>query len=282
MINWKDCVNKSAGNERVQDIQSYLTKGITTYKAPIDEFYVEVKRIIRYCSDIHILEENDFLGPLLYVGIISKTENYIRDILFQCIKICPICRGKIASRSVAFGSVTWRKNGEFERGLFENISFSDSSAIRKELKNCLEIDIKDNELLDKMLDEFDKLCQMRHAIVHSSRILAGKNAVQLHIVSNNNNENISIKVGYAQLQECASICTACVMAFNLRVFKEMAYRWAVKWRRMTDFWDGTKENEYFSRIWDIFSSVIDRNEPYLAEMTKTKCKNAIKKEYQLD
>ena len=80
MINWKDCVNKSAGNERVQDIQSYLTTETTAYKAPIDEFYVEVKRIVKYSSDIHMLEENDFLGPLLYVGIISKTENYIKRI----------------------------------------------------------------------------------------------------------------------------------------------------------------------------------------------------------
>lgn len=46
MIKWKECVNKSAGNERVQDLQSYLTREITTYKAPIDEFYAEVKRIV--------------------------------------------------------------------------------------------------------------------------------------------------------------------------------------------------------------------------------------------
>ena len=280
MISWKECVNKSAGNERVQDIQSYLTEGIITYKAPIDEFYIEVKKIIRYGSDIHMLEENDFLGPLLYVGIISKTENYIREILAACIKICPICKSETANRSVSLGSMMWQKNGEFEKGIFENISFSDSSAIKKELKNCLRIDLKKKELLSEILDEFDKLCQMRHAIVHSSRVLAGKNAIQLNIPSNN--ERLSIKIGYAQLQECASICMACVMTFNLKLFGEMGYRWAVEWRRMTEFWDGTKENEYFTKIWDIFSSVIDRNEPSLAEMTKIKCKNEIKREYQLD
>lgn len=280
MINWKDCVNKSAGNERVQDIQSYLTTETTAYKAPIDEFYVEVKRIVKYSSDIHMLEENDFLGPLLYVGIISKTENYIREILAECIKICPICKSETANRNVSLGSMMWQKNGEFEKGIFENISFSDSSAIKKELKNCLGVDIKKNELLSKILDEFDKLCQMRHAIVHSSRVLAGKNAIQLNIPPQN--EKLIVKVGYAQLQECASICTACVMTFNLKLFEEMGQRWAVNWRRLTDFWDVEKENEYFSKIWDIFSSMIDRNEPDLAEMTKAECINAIKKEYQLD
>ena len=136
-MNWKDCVNKPVGNERVQDIQSYLVRSIITYKAPIDEFYIEVKRIIRYGSNIQMLEENDFLGPLLYVGIISKTENYIREILSACISLCPICKSATANRSVSLGSMMWQKNGEFEKGIFENISFSDSSAIRKELKNLV-------------------------------------------------------------------------------------------------------------------------------------------------
>ena len=280
MINWKDCVNKPAGNERVQDIQSYLTKEVPDYKAPIDAFYAEVKKIVMYSSDIHMLKENNFLGPLLYVGIISETENYIREILTECIKLCPISKSKIANRSVALGSMMWQKNGEFEKGIFENISFSDSSAIKKELKNCLGVDIKENELLSDMLGEFDKLCQMRHAIVHSSRILAGKNAIQLNIPSSN--EKLFIRVEYAQLQECASICTAFVMTFNLKLFGVMGQRWGVDWRRLTDFWDAEKEEEYFSRIWDIFSSVVDRNESDLAEMTKTECIKAIKTEYNVD
>ena len=141
-------------------------------------------------------------------------------------------------------------------------------------------DINKNELLSELLDEFDKLCQMRHAIVHSSRVLAGKNAIQLNIPPSI--DKLSLRVGYAQLQECASICTACVMTFNLKLFEVMGHRWAIDWRRLTDFWDEEKEDEYFSKIWDIFSSVIDRNEADLAEMTKAECINAIKIEYQLD
>lgn len=86
MISWKDCVNKSAENEKIQDIQSYLLKESSAYKEPIDAFYTEVKKIVMYSSDIQMLEENDFLGPLLFVGIISGTENYIREILTECIK----------------------------------------------------------------------------------------------------------------------------------------------------------------------------------------------------
>ena len=130
-----------------------------------------------------------------------------------------------------------------------------------------------------MLDEFDKLCQMRHAIVHSSLILAGKNAVRLNVPPNN--QKVLVNTGYAQLQECASICTSCVMALNLKLFEEMMTRWAINWRKIDDFWNIIDENHYFTGMWDVFSSEIDRTDAQLAEMTKTKCKNAVKKEFHV-
>lgn len=134
-------------------------------------------------------------------------------------------------------------------------------------------------MLNDLLDEFDKLCQMRHAIVHSSRILAGKNAVRLNVPPNN--QKVLVNTGYAQLQECASICTSCVMALNLKLFEEMMTRWAINWRKIDDFWNIIDENHYFTGIWDVFSSEIDRADAQLAEMTKTKCKNAVKKEFHV-
>lgn len=278
MIKWKECVNKTAGNETIQNIQAYLETESNVYKAPIDRFYTEVKKIIQFGSNIQVLEDNDFLGPLLYVGIISRTENYFREMMVECIKICPVCKKLVANHSISFGSVVWQKNGELEKGIFENLSFSDASAIKKEMKNCLGIEIKPSDLLAELLNEFDKLCQIRHAIVHSSRILAGKNAVKLNIPQNT--QTVLIKIEYSQLQECASICTACIMATNLKVFEEMVKRWAVDWRKLS-FWNNNYENDYFSQIWDIFASVLDRADDTLGVMTKIKCRNAIKREFQL-
>lgn len=278
MISWKNCVNRSAGQERIQNIQNYLICANSMYIAPIDRFYLSTKKIVAYGNDLQMLTENDFLGPLLYVGIISNTENYIREIIAECIKMCPICKKETASHNVSLGSIIWNKDLVIEKSIFENISFSDADAIEKELRKCTKIEIKREELLKDLLNEYDKLCQMRHAIVHSKCILAGKNATQLSIPPKEN--EVIISIGYAELQECASICTALVEAFNLKVFVEMAERWAIKWRN-DDFWDISMENDYFSELWDIFSSVIARESSSLAEMTKIKCKNAIKREFHL-
>ena len=40
------------------------------------------------------------------------------------------------------------------------------------------VEIKKEHLLWSLLIQFDTLCQMRYAIVHSSRVLAGENAIK--------------------------------------------------------------------------------------------------------
>lgn len=141
------------------------------------------------------------------------------------------------------------------------------------------IDIKKASLLWALLDEFDKLCQIRHAIVHSSRLIAGKNAIKIHIPPSNT--WVVVKVGYAEIQECASICTSMVCEINTSLFGEMARRWAVEWNK-DDFWNDKKEKETFDDLWNAFCSQVDTSDVDFQSLSKIKCKNAIKKEYNID
>lgn len=279
MVEWKECTNKSATNEKIQNIQNYCRDMHDINNSPIDAFYVERDKILSVCKDVDLLAEYEVLGPLLYVGIISATENYLRDIFAKCIKMCIICRKQIADHNISVGSIMWQQGKLVEKGIFENISFSDGSQIKKELKKCLKIEIKPADLVWSLLEEFDKLCQMRHAIVHSSRLLAGKNAVKINIPPRNS--WIEVKVGYAEIQECASICSSLVCGINTFLFNEMAKRWAVDWRK-EDFWDEKKEKETFDELWITFCSTIDSSDENFFSLTKTKCKNNIKKEYNID
>lgn len=279
MTDWKKYTNKIASNEKIQNIQSYCTTNSNVEKAPIDTFYKERNKILRLCNNVQLLEDNEVLGPLLYVGIISATENYVRDIFAESIKICPICKREITEHAISVGSIIWQQGKFVEKGIFENISFSDGSQIKREFKKCLKFDIKRTSLLWSLLDEFDKLCQMRHAIVHSSRLLAGKNAIKINIPPSNT--WVVVKVGYAEIQECASICTSMVCEINTSLFGEMARRWAVEWNK-NDFWNDKKEKETFDDLWNAFCSQMDTSDVDFESLSKIKCKNAIKKEYNMD
>lgn len=278
MVDWKKCTNKTASNEKIQNIQNYCGTS-NSDDSPIDAFYTERNQILSLCNNVELFDENEVLGPLLYVGIISATENYVRDIFAECIKVCSICKREITEHAISVGSIIWQQGNFVEKGIFENISFSDGAQIKRELKKCLKIEVKKTGLLWSLLDEFDKLCQMRHAVVHSSRLLAGKNAVKISIPPSDT--YVQVKVGYAEIQECASICTSLVCEINTFLFNEMARRWAVEWKK-DDFWNEKEEKETFDDLWKAFCSIIDNEDPNFESLSKTKCKNAIKKEFNID
>jgi len=121
------------------------------------------------------------------------------------------------------------------------------------------------------------VCELRHGIVHSNCILAGKNAIKLKLEFRSG--IVEINVEYSQLQECASICSTLVASFNTEMFEEMAKRWAVDWPK-NEAWDSSKENSMFKKIWEAFHSIIDeQNRAISVPLTMTKCKNRVKKEF---
>ncbi|MCY6356004.1 hypothetical protein [Clostridium sp. ZS2-4] len=276
---WINSVNQSGGSEKIRDINEYIEKidSGSLYKSAIDRFYKSVRGILSISRDPSYLDVNTVMGPLLFIGIISCTENYLREILSEAIKICPICKAKSASQSISLGSVLWHSGSNVERGSFENISFADADAIKKTCKKFLGYDIDKTGLAYAALEEFDKICELRHGVVHSNTIIAGKNAIKLGIKSDN--EIIKVKIAYKQLQECAAICTSLVSSLNTELFILMVKRWAIKWPKLP-LWNSKDDNKNFNLIWNMFYSKIDSNNGLIPKnISMIKCRNQVKREF---
>lgn len=72
-----------------------------------------------------------------------------------------------------------------------------------------------------------------------------------------------------------------VASFNIELFKEMAKRWAIDWRRKISV-DESNEKELFKQIWDLFLSNIDANESNVAvKLTMEECIESIKTQFQI-
>ncbi|NSB17012.1 hypothetical protein [Clostridium beijerinckii] len=137
--NWSNSINQSIGNQKIRDINEYFEniESDALDKSPIDRFYRSVTNILSIAKEPSYLDENTVIGPLLFIGIISCTENYLREILSETIHICPICRAESAKQSISLGSVLWHSSSNVEKGSFENISFADGEAIQKTCKKFL-------------------------------------------------------------------------------------------------------------------------------------------------
>lgn len=278
MSDWKNCISQQVGAERISDLNNYISREPHSSRSPIDEFYKETQSILGLFPLEANWHENDWAGALSSIAIISITENYFRQAFSQILKICTESQKSAASHSISLGSVIWHPSHEIERGAFENTSLASSDTIIKTSKNYIGIDLK-KEGLGAILEEFDKICELRHGIVHSAKILAGKNGIKLKLQPHKNATKILI--GFNEFQEAMSVCNALVVESNRIFFLELAKRWATSWRNSPK-WDQENANAEFKKVWSIFHSARDsENGTIPNNLTWIQCKNKVVREYNL-
>lgn len=245
MLTWKDSISRRIGVERISDLASYVIEESEVSISPIDIFYDQLKSITVGVTPANLID-NNWLGPLYVIAIVSSTENYLRHIFSKILKICTVSQKNASNNTVNLGSVIWHPKNEIERGAFENISLASSENVISIAKKYIGVDLKDNKLgLTSILYEFDKICELRHGIVHSGRIMAGKNGIKLQLSPSEN--IIRIDIQYAQFQEISAVCTALVVSLNKVLFEELSKRWATSWRN-SPAWSPDKENFHFKNL----------------------------------
>ncbi|MFI8712405.1 hypothetical protein [Brevibacillus brevis] len=278
-VKWSQLINQPVGTETIDNINDYTISFTSQEGSPIDLFYVTMRELLSLAK-IDFLEQNNTMGPLLLVGMISCAENYFRDVFSKIIRICPVSKACSAEQTIHLGSVVWHGGVEVERGAFEHLSFASSENVKSACKKFLNIEIKKDNSVSYILEEYTKVCELRHGIVHSNAILAGKNAVKLGLTKNGSTL-LKIKLGFKEVQECASIITTLVASFNSELFKEIGKRWAIDWRR-SGIINDLNEEEYFNLIWGMFFSEIDSQEGNIPnELTVQECLEEVKKEFRL-
>lgn len=277
MPNWRESVNQAVGVDRISDISIFVRSENFNTTAPIDVFYRETKAIMTAATPAS-LNSNTWMGALYAIAIVSCTENYMRDIFCQILKICPESQKKAANNTVNLGSVLWHPSDAVERGAFENLSLAGAESIKKTAKQFIGMDFKQRGL-EPILAEFDKVCELRHGIVHSGRVLAGKNGMKLKLPPSD--DILRIEIQYAELQEICSVCTTLIASCNKELFELLAMRWATSWRA-TPSWDPSNESPLFKRLWLVFHSSIDNaNGTIPHRSTWVKCRNLVKQEFNV-
>lgn len=271
MGDWKTAVSASASTVTIRNISSYVDVNFND-KSPIDNFYNRRLSLLSSVSP-DFARENPSIPPLVIVGLISITENYFREILAGIIKLCPKAKEKSANKSVNLATA-WFGYGEMEKGAFENTSFSDAKTIKKTLNELIGINLNNqSNQINTPLDEFGKLCELRHAIVHSAGLIAGKNAIKLELPNSMN--SMKINIDYSGIQEAAEVCTSLVCAVNLELFINISRKWLNEWPR-TPAYSGENFNKLFKKVWELFFSHVDKtNGLTTGHLTHVKARNLI-------
>lgn len=275
---WRASITRPAPAAAIADIARYVAVSGGGNVSAVDAFYAATTDILR-AADPAFLTDHPALGPLLLVGIVSATENYFRDIFAAVLSLCPVAQEAASAQSVQLGTVMWHGGHIPERGAFEHLSFAAADNIKNSCRKFLGHEIEKRGPTDAALQEFDRVCELRHGIVHAGGVLAGKNALKLQLKPTKPLGRCV--TGFAELQECAAVCTTLVVAANRELFGALAERWALDWRKHRT-WVQAEQHRRFRAIWDAFHSTIDAGAGLISgSVGVVKCRNLVKKQFRV-
>jgi hypothetical protein len=275
---WRLCANRPAAAVRIANIEAYVQGAPRHDAAPIDWYFTTTTTMLQ-AAQPSLLAAHPAIGALLMVGFVSATENYFRDVFARIVAVCPIAQEVAGQEKISLGTVIWHRGKVPERGAFEHLSFTSAENVRTTAKKFAAHELQKNGALEAALVEFEKICELRHGVVHSGGVVAGKNALRLQL--RRAVPESTIAVGFAELQECADVCSTVVASANAELFASLMRRWALDWRRHQS-WDATKANARFRELWRVFHSTFDaKNKQIPVVVSARKCQDLVRSEFKI-
>ncbi|WP_175752464.1 hypothetical protein [Burkholderia ambifaria] len=270
---WWTATCRTAGASRITNIIKFSKLEKLPDNSPIDHFLIRIGELLK-SGTLDVLEANPHLANLYFAGLISYTENYFREIFSRILEVCPTSQAKASSRDVKLGSVMWYRTGKLERSAFEHFSFASSEGIIETCKRFFDITINDKSDCYAVLQEYDRLCELRHGVVHSGGIMSGKNSLKLQLPQTEN--DTLVFVDFNGFQEAAQICTDLVAAANTDLFRILATRWRDDWPKRVPNWNADMSKARFDQVWQAFYSSRDNEAGLIpTKLTATTCRRAI-------
>lgn len=220
--------------------------------SPIDEFIDAVLRINGVCTDpINMPNE---LGHLMILGYVSAVESFLRSLIRQVVNADPASRAASQRQTVSFAAATHHEVNVLPEALIERVTFTGSRPIHEALITYLGLKKGHTErAITGFCSEYDKVCQLRHCIVHRFGKFGSQNALALGFRSHQSHLEQTIQVPYSKTQEVADVCDNTVRGINNFCYEEILRRsHEDKWVEWTS--DLRKDRAQFSRYYSVFSS----------------------------
>ena len=196
-----------------------------------------------------VLEQNDVLGRVLLMGLVSGTEMYFRTVLARLIGICPICRSNASSLTLSLAAADYYGVENLGFGLLDNISFAAKGEVLRATKKLTGFEWEPRRSsVGTAIDEFEKLSHLRHAAIHARGELNPHNLGALGLKKQSRTQ---LAIKFYNLQHAAEVCLNAVRAYDRFLFHQVTQRW-IAHRKLTGNWKDDKD--LFCRLLSLFRS----------------------------
>lgn len=198
-------------------------------KTAIDEFLDARSDVISRSASADAAQ----LG-MLVLWAMSASEAYFRRVFAELSGICPVAREKVATQVAVVGALDYYGRSGAAMAVLDAGSLSDPDTIRKKSSSLLAIEVsaKRGAAVENALVQYDYICHLRHALVHSSGRLGFGNIQTLGLRSST---PCRVQLDLASFQASVAIVENLVRAYNQHAFATVIERW-VHNRLLTGEW----------------------------------------------
>lgn len=166
---------------------------------------------------------------LLLLWVMSASESYFRRIFGELGATCPVAREKMSSQVASVGAIEY-----FElpaHAVMDAGSLSDPDSIKKRSLALAAVDVAK---IAHVLEDYDQVCQIRHALIHSSGQLGytNQNVLKLRKTS-----PVVLSLDIATFQTSVVIIENLVRTYNQHAFDSVVERW-IQQGLLTGVWVG--------------------------------------------
>jgi len=190
--------------------------------SPISEFLTRLQSINKLAPQPNSFDP--LQGQLVLLGTIAAVESYLRTLFRRLIDFDLTCQESVHKRDVSFGAAIHLSKEMMPEAILERISFISCSSIAGALRDLLAVKGKLPPDLVLAIDDYARICQLRHCAVHRFGKLGVSNAISLGLAEHNTLLEKPLKLDYTALQNAIGISTGFVKTINNFLFNEMLSR----------------------------------------------------------
>lgn len=236
-------------------IESICERSKPLSQNPIDAFLASSTELVKIAQP-PLFRDTPVLGRMLLLAHISAVELYFRSVFAQVVEACPLCKKTADGQMIALGATRYYRHNSLGMGVLEEKSFASSKVIKSVTSTLVPSNIDEGSSVGVALRQYESLCNLRHAIVHSYGYLNAKNAIALGVDLNLRERVINVTL--KTYQEAALVCRSVVRSYNRFLYKELVANWK---NRKIFHGEWKKDKAQFERLFSIFYSKHDDEKP---------------------
>lgn len=229
----------------------YTTQGLfdasyaVPLSSPLDRFLENANALNRLY--LNMQTPPAILGSLMLLGYVSAVESYLRALIRELVNWDPYSRWSAEGREITFGAALRYRGTLLPEVLTEKQSLAGERNIRDAFEKLLGIKQLDSSL-KLPLENFDRICHLRHCCTHRFGHLGTHSANMLGFNLHEPFLEKPIKLSSEDLDEIAGSLRNFVRAINKQCFKAVLER-TVKFSKNKKPADSDRRQFYFDEDW---------------------------------